>query len=185
MKKIWLLSFALFLSFSGLLFSDDADKNSVEGKCISGNCQNGNGTFEISKDSENFSGGKYVGQFKNGKFNGKGTLTWYDDRGEEVKSFKYAGQFKDGNIDGQGTFTSVIGYFDNRGVFKADEKFFKYIGEFKNGVINGKGLAAYPDGSKYVGEYKDGSYNGKGTFYNPDGSIYKQGRWENSEFKGE
>ena len=43
-------------------------------------------------------GSKYVGEFKEGKKNGQGTLTSPDGR-------KYVGEFKDGKQHGQGTET--------------------------------------------------------------------------------
>jgi hypothetical protein len=43
-------------------------------------------------------GAKYAGEFKNGKFDGKGTLTWKD--GDQ-----YVGEFKAGVRDGTGTVT--------------------------------------------------------------------------------
>ena len=38
------------------------------GQCISGDCENGYGTFDAYWD-------KYVGEWKNGKMHGQGTLT--------------------------------------------------------------------------------------------------------------
>ena len=56
----------------------------------------------------------YVGERENGKYHGKGTLTFRD--GE-----KYVGEWKDGKYHGQGTYT----YPDGR----------KYVGEYKEGII--------------------------------------------------
>ena len=47
-------------------------------------------------------GGKYVGEFKDGKFNGQGTLTWADGD-------NYVGEFKDGKFNGQGIRTFANG----------------------------------------------------------------------------
>ena len=61
-------------------------------------------------------GETYVGERKDGKYHGQGTLTYsYDDqyRGE------FKGEFKDGEYHGQGTFTNPDGT--------------KYVGEFKDG----------------------------------------------------
>ena len=57
-------------------------------------------------------GREYVGEFKNGKYNGRGTLTWFSED-------KYVGKFKDGLQNGQGTFT----FSDGR----------EYVEEFKDG----------------------------------------------------
>ena len=40
------------------------------GQCISGNCENGQGTMTW------YNGSKYVGEWKNGNQNGQGTLTY-------------------------------------------------------------------------------------------------------------
>jgi hypothetical protein len=55
---------------------------------------------------------KYIGQFKDGKFDGQGTYTYGDGT-------KYTGQFKDGLPNGQGIYT----YGDET----------KYTGQFKDG----------------------------------------------------
>ena len=56
-------------------------------------------------------GGKYVGEFKYGKFNCQGTYSWSDGK-------KYEGEWKNGKFNGQGTYTLPNGE--------------KYIGEFKD-----------------------------------------------------
>ena len=52
--------------------------------CIKGDCKNGYGTFVLT-DLE------YTGEFKNGKKNGHGTLTYKKD------GSKYVGEWKNGN----------------------------------------------------------------------------------------
>ena len=42
--------------------------------------------------------GTYVGEFRNGKYTGQGTITFADGG-------KYVGEFRDGKPHGQGTFT--------------------------------------------------------------------------------
>src|SRR3989338_1678469 len=61
----------------------------------------------------------YDGNFKNGLFNGKGTLTRRDGA-------RYEGEFKDGLFDGKGIVNHSNGV--------------KYEGEFKDGLANGKGI---------------------------------------------
>ena len=56
----------------------------------------------------------YVGEWKNNKKNGQGTITWYDHH-------KYVGQIKNGQPHGQGTLTFTNGE--------------KYVGEFKDGYF--------------------------------------------------
>jgi len=122
-------------------------------------------------------GGKpmeYIGEFKNGVFDGHGTITFpnFD---------KYKGQFKNGLPDGQGTY-----------IFHGGKK---YVGKMKKGAIKGKGIMTYPDGKKYIGLFKErqvfalkyateedlGDYlfdrcchpNGQGIMISPDGTKQK------------
>ena len=96
-------------------------------------------------------GKKYVGEFKDEKPNGQGTYT-------TPNGSKYVGELKDGKPNGQGTVTAPTGEI--------------YVGEFKDGKPNGQGTMTTPKGSKYVGELKDGKPNGQGTMTTPDGAKY-------------
>ena len=60
-------------------------------------------------------GGKYVGQFKDGKRNGQGTNTFANRN-------KYVGQFKDDNHDGFGTLYNANGSIWLQGLWR-DDKF--------------------------------------------------------------
>ena len=86
---------------------------------------------------------KYVGEVKNGKPNGKGTLTYPDKGG------KYDGDWKNGKYHGDGKLT----YYDG-GI---------YIGQFKNGKCDGYGDFKIRGGQKYSGNWKNGKYHGQGT----------------------
>ncbi|MEJ6749001.1 MAG: hypothetical protein QNK60_03645 [Flavobacteriales bacterium] len=66
------------------------------GQCVSGDCENGYGTYTWS------SGDIYKGEWKAGFKEGKGTYTW--DNGS-----KYVGEYKNGNFHGQGTYTWTSG----------------------------------------------------------------------------
>ena len=80
-------------------------------------------------------GGTYVGEFRDGKPNGLGTLT-YRHHGE------YIGEFRESWPSGRGTYT----YPDGR----------RYVGEWRNGDFNGRGVRTYPDGRKEDGEWSGG-----------------------------
>ena len=58
-------------------------------------------------------GSKYVGEFKEGLFDGQGTLTFPDGR-------KYVGQFREGQMDGIGKMTYPGGKVQN-GLWKQDK----------------------------------------------------------------
>ncbi|MFI3189267.1 hypothetical protein BCS42_14215 [Crenothrix sp. D3] len=123
----------------------------IEG-CI-GDCTNGQGTFTFAN------GGKYIGEFKNGKVDGQGTLT-YADGG------KYAGMWSNGIKEGQGTLTLADGG--------------KYVGRFKNDTANGQGTFIYSNGDKYIGKFKNGVRNGRGDYFAANGTIIK-GIWKNGQ----
>ena len=125
-------------------------------ECISGNCINGQSTIT-------YDGGKYVGEYKDGKWHGQGTLT-------SANGTKYVGEFKDDAFNGQGTFTYPDGT--------------KYVGEFKDNNYNGQGILTYPDGSEYVGEFKDDAFNGQGTYTYPDGTKYV-GEFKDNNYNGQ
>jgi len=101
----------------------------------------------------------YKGEWKNGKPNGLGVITYRDGH-------KYVGEFKDGKQNGLGTNT----YPDGR----------KYVGEFKDGIQNGKGTETLPDGEMYIGEFKDGKPNGQGTYTSSNGEKY-EGEWKDEK----
>jgi len=104
-------------------------------------------------------GDKYVGEFKNGEFNGQGTYTFLD--GES-----YAGEFKSDYFDGQGTYTFLDGD--------------KYVGEFKNGEFNGHGTYTFINGDVHVGGYKDNEPSGQGTY-----AYSSSGEWAGYKYIGE
>lgn len=109
------------------------------------------------------SGGKYVGEFKEGKRNGQGTFNW-------PSGHKYVGESKDDKRTGKGTLTWPDGQ--------------KYVGEFKDNKRSGQGVNNLPDGTKYVGEWKDDKANGYGTRNWPDGAKYA-GEWVDDKRSGQ
>ena len=106
-------------------------------------------------------GGNYVGEFKDGNFNGQGTYIY--PNGE-----KYVGEYKDNKRHGHGTYIEAKGG--------------KYVGEYRDGMRNGQGTYIYPNGGRYVGEFNDSRRNGQGIEYRIDGSILRSGTWENDLF---
>jgi len=109
----------------------------------------------------NADGEKYVGEFKDNKRNGQGTITLSNGN-------KYVGEFKDGKFNGQGTFTSASGN--------------KYVGEWKDNKRNGQGTFTSASGEKYLGAFKDDKFNGQGTEYASNGSIISQGIYADNKF---
>ncbi|MBR3471676.1 MAG: hypothetical protein IKH22_03685 [Prevotella sp.] len=108
--------------------------NYVSGK------REGQGTLYVYSGDNR--GDQYVGQWKDGLFNGQGTYTWADGS-------KYVGQYKDDKRNGQGTYT----WADGR----------KYVGQWVNDQRCGQGTFTWPNGDKYVGQWADDKMNGQGT----------------------
>lgn len=108
--------------------------SSLSTQSIIGNYENDQRTVAFA------SGNKYFGQFKHGKFYGKGTQTSPD-------GFKYDGQFKEGMMRGQGTYTFSDGT--------------KYVGQFEDDKFHGQGILIKSNGEKYVGQWIDNKFTGK------------------------
>ena len=149
----------------------------------------------------------YIGEFKNGKYEGQGKRIRADGRvavGEfkndklngmaEVKNPDgkvYKGQIKDDVIHGQGKLswpdgTKYVGEFkDNQsngqGTY-TDPDGTKYSGEYRDGKFHGQGTYTWPDGKKHLGQFRDGKFHGEGIRYRVDGSIVLMGIWANDKF---
>ena len=102
------------------------------GQQCKGDCENGKGAYTW------VSGDKYVGEFKDQRFEGLGAYTWADGN-------KYVGEYKEGNFNGKGTFTWANGdkytggwkdgQFDGKGIYNDEGTLTKAEGEWKNNVI--------------------------------------------------
>lgn len=118
-----------------------------------------------------FSGGhKFVGEFKDGKPNGKGTL--FDSDGSLInQGFWFDGRFS------RSVFQDPT--YNGQGVYSKDG--YKYVGEWMNGRYGGQGTLSLDRRGKYVGEFKDNKFNGQGTLYSPDGLVVATGIWANGK----
>jgi hypothetical protein len=142
LRLVWFTTAALTTppSFAVLLFSTIALGQNTLPSCSTDGSES---TWDNCQGTKTFAtGGKYIGEFRDGKLNGHGTHTY-------TNGGKYVGEFKDGNFSGQGTLTTANGD--------------KYVGEFIDGFPNGRGTQTYTNGDKYVGEFSDGKPNGIGT----------------------
>jgi formylglycine-generating enzyme required for sulfatase activity len=154
-------------------------------------------------------GALYVGEFRNGKYNGQGTATWpngdryvgefRDDKfhGQGIytseKNFVYAGDFRDGMFNGVGTYTSSNG-MKYVGEWRDDEKNGQgtytwpsgrvYVGQFRGDEREGQGSDTQPDGSKYVGEFRESKRWGTGTLYDVGSRVLQSGLWRDDRFQG-
>jgi hypothetical protein len=130
--------------------------NELSAQCLSGNCQNGTGTFRYPN------GMKYTGRFVNGQREGSGKLAFPDRR-------TYEGQFVRGRMQGQGTMTYVNGD--------------SYVGQWANEQPNGTGKYYFKSGERYEGNFVNGEFEGQGTMYYPDGGTFT-GTWRQSRRHG-
>lgn len=99
-------------------------------------------------------GSVFVGEVKDGKPNGQGTMT--DALGNE-----WTGNFVDGVLQGFGTY---VGY-----------DLVEYEGMFVDGQFNGMGHRIDANGNDYQGNFVDGMANGFGRIEWSTGCIYEGG----------
>ena len=166
-------------------------ENSAKKGCISGDCDNGYGTWVFQ------SGEKYAGYWKNRKRNGKGINyfidgEWYkgnwvnDQRQGKGTNYSangdlYEGQWKAGARHGFGVLTKVNGQV-SKGLWENG----RYVGTGNNnyGCIsgncdNGYGVYNWRTGEKYAGYWKNKKRSGEGTNYWKSGDKYT-GVWRNN-----
>lgn len=94
----------------------------------------------------------YEGEWKNGKPDGHGKATYPDPCGGI-----YDGEWKDGKREGRGFFT----FFDGT----------VYDGTWKNDEKEARGIMTFPDGRIFDGEFKKGYREGYGKLTYPDGRV--------------
>ena len=116
-----------------------------EGEVNSSGEEHGYGTFCWDN------GEKYVGQFRNRKFNGTGTYTYRDGN-------KYVGQWRDDKRNGKGTM-----FFSDGGT---------YDGEWVDDMRYGFGRETYNWGY-YEGNFKDDKWYGKGKEFHKSGVTFE------------
>lgn len=147
----------LFFRLSALAILLAATSNQIAAQCISGNCQNGTGTYRYSANS------KYTGQFQNALRHGKGKMTYSDGS-------IYEGPFHLGKKHGDaGTITYNNGD--------------KYVGQWSNDSRNGAGKYYFKTKERFEGNFVNGEFDGQGTMYYADGAYYK-GAWKKSKKHG-
>ena len=124
----------------------------------------------------------YVGEYKNDKYHGAGTLFWDEDGFSCI----YNGEFKNGKFNGKGKLTKNVEEKDTL-------KSFVYTGEFSDGFITyGKWEFFFDDRieASYEGEFQNNQFEGKGTFVSyldKNGNYDEKGAWKNKTIfkKGE
>jgi len=100
---IILLAFGVFVYSASC--STGQKTRMIKDGCISGDCENGEGTY-VNSD-----GSSYKGRWKNGKPDGRGTKIDADGK-------KYTGQFINGKANGTGTLYNPDGTIIKTGMWK-------------------------------------------------------------------
>ena len=101
-------------------------------------------------------GDHFEGEFKHGKYDGKGVYYW-------TNGDRYEGEFKEDKRNGKGFY-----YWANGN---------RYEGEWKDNKQHGKGIFHWVEGDRYEGEWKENSKDGMGVFY------WINGNWKEGEYK--
>ena len=128
--------------WEGLESEDNMDIGKYEGESKNG--------FSLGIYNSTDGKEKYIGEFKYGKYNGLGAMTY-------PNGWKYFGMWKNGKREGQGTI-----FYPNGDKFK---------GEWRDDKWNGSGTYLYSNGNKYVGEIY-GRPNGQGELITLDKKKY-------------
>ncbi len=147
-------------TIDGKKYGDWKEDNPVVVGCITGNCENGAGTYKWA------TGEVYTGDFKNFKRDGIGTYT--NSKGEV-----FAGAWKNHDWFERGCLTGDCKDGIGTEVYEGTT----YIGQFKNGRAHGEGTSIKRDGTTFKGHWEKGLKKGEGTETNPDG-ISLTGNWD-------
>ena len=136
----------------------------------------------------NEDGSIYEGEYKNGKRNGHGSMTSFDNK------TIYDGEWKNGMRDGNGKLIITDKYnytgpfekdfFSGSGGVLCDNQGNIYDGDFEKGKFNGYGHYKMSNGDTYIGEFKEGLFNGKGTYNDKDGNVF-DGEFKNGKKEGQ
>jgi len=159
-----------FLFLLGMLLAAQVGR----AQCISGICENGQGTYQFAD------GSIYKGAFKQGLPDGEGE--WIYPKGGKIK-----GLFKKGLPVGEDAFVKapkaqrktgcVSGNCRNGIGVYLDEEGSRYVGYFKRNKPSGKGICYYPNGKRYDGNWRAGLPNGEGVLYDVSGQLF-HGYWQ-------
>ena len=151
----------------------------AQGKCLKGDCATGYGEYLYPN------GTRYVGNFENGKPNGRGIMYFANGN-------KYLGDWEENERQGQGRMIFAEGHvytgaflhnkFDGQGTMEYANGDI-YEGQWKKGLAEGQGTYTFHSGGWYEGEFSRGLFNGKGSFHYPDGSVFT-GEWKENKKNG-
>lgn len=140
----------------------------IETGCLTGDCKNGIGFYRY------WSGETFDGVYKDGRYNGFGTLTQYVGLNSSGVIGRYKGNFVNGLRHGFGKETST----EPNGVRN------EYEGYFVNGLYEGEGYLTNSNGRIYKGSFKSGKRHGKGVTSSASSSKKFTGLYANDMANG-
>jgi hypothetical protein len=174
--------------------------------CFKNDLYNGFGKLKFSKNNTN-DHNIFIGEFKNGKMQGKGKLEWktglvFDGEFKDdlrngfgrqlwANGNNHEGNYIDGKRSGNGTFTwldgdKYIGNFENDKangngtyLYNPTTSALKYEGGFKDWNIHGYGIKYWRNGERYEGDWENDLQHGFGTQFSANQSIIYRGEWKN------
>ncbi len=157
----------LMIKLQTLLLAILITINFAFAQCLSGNCINGSGKYDLGFAT-------YQGSFKHGQPDGTGTM---DYGGGE----KYMGDFVNGKEDGKGLMYRKDGSYEavnytNGKLVKKEKVVIVGANIVVEGCLsgdckNGVGTIILPSGNKYTGGFKDFQPQGTGTFNFASGNV--------------
>ena len=150
-------------------FKINATGEEEDDACVSGDCVDGSGEYVYK------GGGRYTGQFKNGKKHGEGTYV-------SVNNDTYEGEYVDDRRHGKGTYTFADGeIFERQFVDGKSTVPMLRPGVCSGNCENGNGLYTYETGDWYDGSWVDGWKDGYGLFTFRGGIAGYKGEWKKGE----
>lgn len=146
-----------------VLSNDLTGSDERMGKCVSGDCISGRGTFIYDSADE------FTGKWKNGKRHGYGTMTWIQVSINRIASSRGPGQTQPlwipvTKYDAAllAAFSIATGIYSDRsksdGVIDQD---IKYIGNWENDMMHGNGALHIGNGRIITGKWKNNEYTGE------------------------
>ncbi|MAT53336.1 MAG: hypothetical protein CMN32_02565 [Saprospirales bacterium] len=178
-KKQWVFTLLVSVLIPLFAIAETNPFTSFRGKCVRGDCFNGEGVMEFPNGDE------YHGSFKNGEASGDGVMKFANGN-------NYYGHWEHNMRDGKGRFTYAIGH-EYLGFFRQNHMHGKgrmsfangdwYEGEWKLSKPDGYGIYSFHTGERYEGGFKAGLFHGFGTFYYKSGARYS-GNWMNHKKHG-
>lgn len=150
------------------LFVVFCSPKNISAECIDGDCIDGLGTYLWPN------GDKYVGEWKDGKRNGRGSFIW-------PEGDRYVGEWKNDKNNGDGNYIYSDGL--SQYIVALTNAEAEGYGCVKGDCVNGLGTYTWLSGAKYVGDFENGKRNGLGIYSFPNGQRIL-GIWDNGRYVG-